>query len=101
MFGKIKDSWQLARIGASIEGVVRESENGDGSKVMQWYADFLMYSQQYAKKKHLSSESVFQKAMGFTQPANGPAFKELVARLTAPGKLLHEIHRQGHARPGS
>ena len=92
MFGRLKDSWELARIGASIEGVVREAGRGDGTKVMQWYADFLKYTAAYCRAKSLPRDSVFALAMQYTPAANGAAFRDIVERLIAPGQLLHDVH---------
>lgn len=96
MFGNIKKNWELSRIGASIEGVVREAARGDGTKVLQWYADYINYTNAYCRKNNLSSDTVFALALRFTPAANGPAFKSLIERIASPGQPLHELRKGLH-----
>ncbi|MPZ47029.1 MAG: hypothetical protein GEV05_27425 [Betaproteobacteria bacterium] len=94
MFSSLKDGWALSKIAASIEGVVRETEKGNGTAVKQWYFDYLRYTREYGIKTSFSEEQIVQRAMKFTPARNLQPFREIVKRLIQPGELLHDIHKE-------
>ena len=68
MLGAIKKRWELAKIGSAIEGVVRATANGNGDAVRQWYYDYLVDRQEFARKHGNALEEVYALAMQLTGP---------------------------------
>lgn len=91
MFGALKSLWNESGITASVDGVLREADNGNAVEVQKWYFKLKKDSYKQARELGISPDEVEQRALATIEPTKLNAYRDIVCKLTQTGGVLAEI----------